>query len=377
MQRAFRTFIGVDLGGGKGKTTAVARLRLSDQGVVVDDFGDDKPWYDDRLIAYLLRHAGEAVIAIDAPLTLTACTRCTLPTCPTTERCDVPAVRWLRERHARLSQMARMTGTAGMAGQKPRYTPYTQRATEVVLHEDFGILPRETLGQGMGPLTARAAYLRRALAEHFTLNRDLLEVYPKATLAQLFPDAPEAAALPAPRSPEPGALRSIGVTYKDGNGRPLQLYRNDTRNGGQVTNGASGRVAVVLTLQPAGQKRTSGPENPTGPESPEGSGTFQNRGTFENRGKKEPLQLVRSQIARHYKRSGHATPVREQILRGLPGLSFGPGQWQEFVLQNDHQLDALLCAYTAFLWARDGWDMPKDPVFTEDGWIWFPPKKIR
>src|SRR5579862_2697650 len=177
MQRAFRTFIGVDLGGGKGKTTAVARLRLSDPpAVVVDDFGGDRPWFDDRLLAYLLRHAGEAVIAIDAPLTLTACTRCTLPACPTAEHCSVQTVRWFRERRDR---QGHGPGGTGAAGGKPRYTPYTQRATEVVLHEEFGILPRETLGQGMGPLTARAAYLTHALAATHRLDRNLIEVYPK------------------------------------------------------------------------------------------------------------------------------------------------------------------------------------------------------
>ena len=50
---------------------------------------------------------------------------------------------------------------------------------------------------------------------------------------------------------------------------------------------------------------------------------------------------------------------------------------RETALQNDHQLDALLCAYTAFLWARDGWELPADPIYAEDGWIWFPEKAGR
>ncbi len=49
-----------------------------------------------------------------------------------------------------------------------------------------GVRPRETLGQGMGPLTARAHYLRRALGDHFRLEENLIEVLPQATLQMLF-----------------------------------------------------------------------------------------------------------------------------------------------------------------------------------------------
>src|SRR5205085_11770453 len=50
----FSTFIGVDLGGGKGKNTAVALLRRDGEGVRVDryDTGDGHPWYDERLVAF-------------------------------------------------------------------------------------------------------------------------------------------------------------------------------------------------------------------------------------------------------------------------------------------------------------------------------------
>ena len=50
-----------------------------------------------------------------------------------------------------------------------------------------GIAAREGLGQGTGPLAARAAHLVRALADRFTLNENLIEVYPKATLVALGP----------------------------------------------------------------------------------------------------------------------------------------------------------------------------------------------
>jgi hypothetical protein len=64
-----------------------------------------------------------------------------------------------------------------------------------------------------------------------------------------------------------------------------------------------------------------------------------------------------------------------RILEGLPGLAFGPGQWRERGVQNDHLFDAVICAYTAHLWARDGWQLPEAgrAVFEVDGWIWTPP----
>jgi predicted nuclease with RNAse H fold len=259
----FRTFVGVDLGGGKGKNTAVAVLRARDEGVVVEkyDTGDGHPWYDERLIPFLKELAGDAVVAIDAPLSLTACVRCRVPVCPGLAECVDPTTVWFRER---------ANGAQGN-GRKPVYTPYTQRATEVVLHEEDGILPRETLGQGMGPLTARAAHLTRALAPEFKLDENLIEVYPKATI----------------------------------------------------------------------------------------------------------WKLLGEETAKSYKRHHSQAAVRlSKILRELPGLAFGPGQWQERGVQNDHLFDAVICAYTAHLWARDGWQMPDvgRDVFAVDGWIWTPPR---
>jgi predicted nuclease with RNAse H fold len=172
--RSIEHFIGVDLGGGKGRNTAVAHLRrVAGTGpaeVEVVDYGTGKdvPFYDDQLLAYLRRQP-EALIAIDAPLSL-------------------PLVLGA-ESDAATQILAWFAARApAVAGKKPRYTPYTQRATEVILHEEHGILPRETLGQGMGPLTARAVYLRRALLPTFVLGESLFEVYPKATIARLCGD---------------------------------------------------------------------------------------------------------------------------------------------------------------------------------------------
>ena len=163
-----------------------------------------------------------------------------------------------------------MLGEVGRPNGKPPTTPYTQRACEVVLHRVHGILPRETLGQGMGPLTARAHYLRRALEQRFTLNQNLIEVYPKATVHRLF-----------------GA-----------------------------------------------------------------------------------------EAARRYKREVNTWRTRAEILERLAEhLRFEV--WREGCLSNDHCFDAVICAYTAHLWAREGWSIPRDgrDVFARDGWIWVPPAR--
>jgi predicted nuclease with RNAse H fold len=280
--RRATTFLGVDLGGGKGKNTAVARLVEGPDGasVTVVDYGTgrDTPFYDAQLVAYLRSHP-DAIVAIDAPLTMPACVRCALPSCPTVESCDVPAVAWFRARANRPAaptspaDLVRLTPTNGKAAaarqHKPRYTTYTQRATEVLLHEEHRILPRETLGQGMGPLASRGAYLTRALGDLFPLNETLIEVYPKATITQLF----------------------------------------------------SARVASK------------------------------------------------------YKRSAESPAARLEILNGLPDLAFAPGAWREDGLANDHKFDAIMCAYTAWLYIRGRCIAPTDSVVADDGWIWIPAPK--
>jgi predicted nuclease with RNAse H fold len=272
--RAFRTFIGVDLGGGKGKNTAVARLTLSPEGTAVrveevsakvGRNGTSSPFYDRQLLEYLARWKDQAVVAIDAPLTMTACMRCREPVCPGLEGCVDPTVVWFRTIGDSL------LAEGGLRNGKPLSTPYTQRATEVWLHKKVGVLPRETLGQGMGPLTARARHLVRALEPHYQLDHNLIEVYPKATLQLLFS----------------------------------------------------------------------------------------------------------AQVARSYKRGAPAYEIRQRILHTFADLEFGPrtGMQREQCFANDHCFDALLCAYTAFLWARDGWQRPLEhgEIWSSDGWIWHPP----
>jgi hypothetical protein len=176
-------------------------------------------------------------------------------------------------------EMRALAGEGEQAGDrdsrrgKPPITPYTQRATEVHLSRRFGIVAREGLGQGTGPLAARAAHLLRALADRFRLNENLIEAYPKATLA----------------------LLGLGTPFKK------HLRERETR---------------------------------------------------------------------------------ARILETLAGeLRFGPGVWRELCIQSDHLFEAVICAFTGFLWARDGWKLPAaaeprdDQARLADGWIWTPPPR--
>ena len=197
----FRCFVGVDLGGGRGKNTAVARLELTidadtgktrlgvaeakirqghrGTGRASDEAGTGVLFRDDVLLEYLGRWVDDTTaVALNAPLTLPPCVRCTLA-CPTVPKCEVEVVKWMRTWAPRLIDRGRSDPS------KPAVTPYTQRATELVLVA-AGYQPRESLGQGTGPLAARAAYLRRAMSPRLRLHENLIEVHPRATLVASF-----------------------------------------------------------------------------------------------------------------------------------------------------------------------------------------------
>ncbi len=193
MERPSIRFIGVDLGGGRGKTTAVAELRATPDGVEVLEVAsraNKQPWTDETLIQRL-SEATDAAIAIDAPLTRPACGRCERPVCPGMEACEEPAVVWLRtEGRALVRKVAEAVSGDRMRTIKQvaqvQLAPYAHRATEVDVVYRRGLLPIQTLGSSNHAIAARAGYVRRRLrGAGFILHRNLIEVSPAATIAAL------------------------------------------------------------------------------------------------------------------------------------------------------------------------------------------------
>ena len=277
VQRSFSRFVGVDLGGGRGKTTAVAELRCGASGAEVIEVATRSgrlPWTDDTLISRLAHEDPQRAIAIDAPLTRTACARCERPVCPGMEACADPAVAWLRtEGRALVQNVAAETVGGGprvfQHSSQARLVPYAHRATDVVMTYERGLLPLSALGASNGAIAARASQLTKRLrGAGYRLHENLIEVSPAATI---------------------GALCG-------------------------------------------------------------------------------------SRAARGYKRDADPWRTRATILERFTDLSFAPQSRmaREDVLGNDHCFDALIAAYTAFLWARDGWEAPSG-VFEDDGWIVAPP----
>jgi hypothetical protein len=290
VKRRFTRFVGIDLGGGRGKTTAVAELRLpgnaQEESCVevarVATRAGRRPWTDDTLADALLDPDAPhttTVLAIDAPLTRSACDRCEVPVCPGTEACVDPAVVWLRTEGRSLVRGVGAEAIGQRSGPRAervashtaqaRLAPYAHRATDVILTYGRGLLPLSSLGGVHGAIAARATQLRRRLrGACYELHENLLEVSPSATVA----------ALAGPRA------------------------------------------------------------------------------------------------ARGYKRDADPWRTRALILERLGDLTFAPSSRmaREDVLQNDHCFEAVIGAYTAYLWARDGWTVP-DGCFGEDGWIVVPP----
>ena len=202
-ERRFTTFVGIDLGGSRGKTTAVSELVRTPDGVAVRQASTRAvgaaPWLDPALWDYVSTLGDDAVVAINAPLTQPACQRCTRPVCPGVEACEEPAVIWLRTEGERLvageaasEETARgggatsVTSDAGPKRPRIRLQPYMHRATEIVLTYQRGLVPTTTAGPAVGPVAARAGQLRRRLAGcGYALNENLLEVSPAATLSAL------------------------------------------------------------------------------------------------------------------------------------------------------------------------------------------------
>ncbi|MEJ7601855.1 MAG: hypothetical protein WKG01_28415 [Kofleriaceae bacterium] len=196
MKRTFTRFIGIDLGGGRGKTTAIAEIRSGAAGAEVFEVATRatarEPWTDDTLTARLAVPQPDTVIAVDAPLTQAACNRCERPVCPGMEACAEPAVVWLRTVGRNLVRKVGAETVNGSTLAPPaltaqaRLAPYAHRATDVVMTYERGLLPLAQLGASNGAIAARAGYLRRRLrTAGYVLHDNLIEVSPAATIAAL------------------------------------------------------------------------------------------------------------------------------------------------------------------------------------------------
>ncbi len=207
-----KRYIGIDLGGARGKTTALAVLVESGEEAFVEkvlmrgpehNSAQSQPWTDTTLLAFLEQEASSTTIAINAPLSQPACARCSLSQCPGDALCTDAATRWLRSTGQELQQqyvladpnrivaLRQSSGfhqvTTAPAAATQRLPPYTHRCTEVDLHYRRGILPREQLGQASWAIASRANFLRRRLSSlGFSLNQSLLEVSPRCTIHVLF-----------------------------------------------------------------------------------------------------------------------------------------------------------------------------------------------
>jgi len=85
-------------------------------------------------------------------------------------------------------------------------------------------------------------------------------------------------------------------------------------------------------------------------------------------------QLFTARTTRGYKRSAGSPQTRLDMLNALGDLTFAPGAWRQHALDNDHKFDAVICAYTAYLWSRGACLEPTDQIVRDDGWIYFPAK---
>ena len=93
------------------------------------------------------------------------------------------------------------------------------RSATKILPRDAG--PRDGTADGASTVSAAGA------AQELCTNQNLIEVYPKATLTQLFPD---------PASPQPASA----IRYRDAQGRPVSIEGKPLHPGRRSRAPASG-----------------------------------------------------------------------------------------------------------------------------------------
>lgn len=196
-----KRFIGVSLGGARGKTTAIARLEWQEdgtplvlvearvkvghkgggaQGLTLSEDGPERLGYfrDEALIEYLGQWSDKSsVLAMDVPMRLPPCLTCSLE-CPGSQACEVPEVVWMR------NMVSRLLPRPGRSDKdKPRYCPYSERAADLV-NAYFGKSGTDALSGTVSSLAARGQYLQKRLRREYCLGENWVEACPKTAIAR-------------------------------------------------------------------------------------------------------------------------------------------------------------------------------------------------
>lgn len=174
-------FIGVHLGGAKSDRTALVlldyypsqkKLFLSE---IYPNIEASHGVSSDQVLFDLINEnlADLESINLDAPLKFPKCIRCRLK-CPGYEACKEKEIVWMWKHFKNKSKKKKRSKI---------FTPYTQRACEVYISSnvDDSLLPPETLGSNLAPLTARAHFLLRRLPAKLQKN----EVFPKLSVLKI------------------------------------------------------------------------------------------------------------------------------------------------------------------------------------------------
>lgn len=155
-------YIGIDLGGRKGKSTYVSMLEVRNMLPRVVDVKQVPPMGDEFILQYILNSHDLGAVGFDSPFQLPVCLRCS-EKCPGMELCRNP----IKE------EILRKGGN-----------PYAQRMTELYISDRFvEIRPMQTMA--LGQIVSRMIYLLKRLEVLSVPREKILEIYPKASLLAL------------------------------------------------------------------------------------------------------------------------------------------------------------------------------------------------
>lgn len=205
-------YIGVYLGGAKGKTTALSWLQHTPNSPEATKCQvlfaktrspEESPWTDDVILAWLDKNfsSSSTVIGISAPLTLPSCVRCAEESCPGVTQCKVPSVDWLKNEAplliaANLKQGGYLAYKSSGSNDeiydpspKPigNIAPYARRCTEVFHQFQGHRISKDHIGNATGPIATRGWHLTKQLrTRNYKLNQNLLEVSARGTIHAIF-----------------------------------------------------------------------------------------------------------------------------------------------------------------------------------------------